>query len=434
MAIVTAGNNGSLYELMDKTRHDIKAALNLLTAHVQSGDRIVHKNANNRGFRISFDATRLNSFATPDPSGAMATPDNPELNNFTANLQYLQVGKEVGNLQLANSPAWAQAGPSAVETTMVKAQARFAEMEEWYFCRGDGTSQMGVVTGTAATTLNTPGTVALAGTGDGAGSYVLGPGQYIRVYDSSLAFKHSGYIAAKTSNTSISYVPTLITTTGVVAGDLILPQGVGTAGMKGLPYLVKPSGAYFNRTIADNPGLAGVIDSSTTTMSRTTLEALYRNSKVRAGRIPKQINVVSEAQLSNYYAQFYAQNTAQVHVVGNQLPGIDLGGANSPDDYTFWRKPIYSFSYVHPKNWWMLDMSSFYRLRLKDRGPTMTPAGSWIQKIASGEYYNAQQAWDDDFVEYCSPNPARNAGMTNLSFSSLPGLLVNSTYTGSQTI
>jgi len=59
------------------------------------------------------------------------------------------------------------------------------------------------------------------------------------------------------------------------------------------------------------------------------------------------------------------------------------------------------------------------------------PAGQYVQKIASGEYANAMQSWDDDYLEYLSDQPFKNAGFTALSFANLPGQLVNSPYLGS---
>lgn len=57
----------------------------------------------------------------------------------------------------------------------------------------------------------------------------------------------------------------------------------------------------------------------------------------------------------------------------------------------------------------------------------ITPAGDYVQKISSGAYANAQQRWDDAYLEYFSPNPALNAGLTALTFSGLP-LLVDDTW------
>ena len=54
-----------------------------------------------------------------------------------------------------------------------------------------------------------------------------------------------------------------------------------------------------------------------------------------------------------------------------------------------------------------------------------------MQKVSGGEYANAQQQWDDDYIEFLTDRPHLNAGFTALSFTGLPGLLVNSNYTGS---
>jgi hypothetical protein len=122
--------------------------------------------------------------------------------------------------------------------------------------------------------------------------------------------------------------------------------------------------------------------------------------------------------VSNYYAQFYAANTAQVNVIGGQLPGVDIGAKS--EDYTYWGQPIGEYKLLHPKNWWFLDPSSIMRLSLKDAGTMLTMNSEYIQKIAGGAYINAMQHWSDDYFEYLSNNPAKNAGFTNLAFTGLP--------------
>lgn len=441
MAVITGAHNGSLKEDMDQSLHDLKTIANYLTSKIMSGDKsgIRVVTANNRGFRWAFDGTRNVSMAYTNPAGGtLAKTDAPALDNITANLQYLQWGRELTNLQMANSAAGQHVGPSADAISATKLLQRRAETEEYFFCAGttDGKQTIAIPTTNVATTINTAGVLTCAGTADGLGGFLLGTGQYIRVYSSAYAFKHSGYITGKTSNTVLEYTPDVVTTTGILTTDFILPQGdiqaapTNTAGLKSLRYLLNATGTAFNQANVSAMA-AGAIDSTTTTFTRTSMEALYRNSKVRAGRNPDQINVTSEAQLSNYYVQFYAQNTAQVNIVGGQRPSVDVGGAGMLGEYTFWGQRIDSYPFIHPANWWMLDYGSFARMTLKQAGAMLVPAGEWVMKIAGGEYANAQQSWDDDYVEFVCQEPFRNAGFTALSFTGLPGLQVNSSYTGS---
>ena len=85
---------------------------------------------------------------------------------------------------------------------------------------------------------------------------------------------------------------------------------------------------------------------------------------------------------------------------------------------------------IHPKYWFNLDFSSFYRLTLKEGEEMLTQASPYLQKIAGGAYTNALQSFSDDYLEYLSPNPAMNSAFTALTFSGLP-LWVNDPYTGS---
>lgn len=437
MAVITGAHNGSLKEIMDQSLQDLKTEANHLTSKLGDGSGIQMVTANNRGFRWAFDATRNVSVGYMNPAGGnLAHTDAPPLDNITANLQYLQWGQEITNLQIANSTAGMHVGPTAKALAATKLLQRRAEIEEYYFCSGttDGKQTIAIPTTGVATTINTAGVLTCAGTADGLGGYLLGVGQYVRFYNSSYVFKHSGYITGKTSNTVLEYTPDVITTTGILTTDFILPQSDSvaptTAGVKGLRYLLNATGTMFNQ--ANVSALAaGAIDSTTTTFTRTSMEALFRNSKVRAGKNPKQVNVCSEAQLSNYYVQFYAQNTSQVNIFGGQRPGIDVGGDGMLGEYTFWGQKIDSYPFIHPANWWMLDYSSFARMTLKQAGAMLVPAGEFVQKISGGEYANAQQSWDDDYLENICEMPFKNAGFTALAFAGLPGQLVNSSYTGS---
>lgn len=436
MAVITGINNGSLKEIMDESLMDLKAAQDYLTAKLNNGSALNVVMANNRGFRIALDYTRNVSVGYMNPAGGnLVQTDAPTLDNMTANLQYVQFGQEITNLQLANSAQGMHVGPTAKAIAAKKLLMRRAEMEEYYFCAGTTTGKqtIAIPTTNVATTINTPGVLTCAGTADGLGGYLLGVGQYVRFYNSSYVFKHSGYITGKTSNTVLEYTPDVITTTGILTSDFILPQSDSTTpttnGIKSLRYFLNATGTMYDKT--NISALAAVIDSTTTTFTRTSMEALYRNSKVRAGKNPNQRNVCGEAQLSNYYVQFYAQNTAQVHITGNQRPGIDVGGDGMLGEYTFWGQAIDSYAHVHPANWWMLDYSTLTRMTLKDAGAMLVPAGQFVQKVAGGVYANAQQSWDDDYIENLSDQPFKNAGFVSLSFSGLPGLLVNSAFTGS---
>lgn len=449
MAIITGINNGSLKEIMDQSLKDLKAQGHYLTSKLNSGNKLNVVMANNRGFRIALDYTRNNSLGYMDPAGGNLTQTvAPALDNMTASLQYIQFGQEISNLQLANSAAGMHVGPAAKALAARKLLERRAEMEEFYFCRGNGYQDLAVLVGAqdaSCTNITTGGTgviVTCPGTTDGLGTYLLGVGQIIRIYDATRAtLKTTGIITAKSNNTTFTMTTTTVDNSGVtdlIATDIIMPQSDSTTptttGIKGLPYLVKTTGGantYFDKNLTTVPALKGVIDSTTTTFTRTTMEALYRNSQVRSGVNPNQRAVTSLAQLSNYYVQFYAQNTAQVHVVGGQRPSIDVGGSGSMNEYTFWGQPIDAYPLIHPQNWWNLDYSTFSRLTLKEAGAMLTPAGEFVQKISGGVYANAQQSWDDDYIEYLSDMPFKNAGFTALSFTGLPGLLVNSNYTGS---
>lgn len=453
MAEITNLNSGSLKEIMDNKLVDLKAQARYLTAKLGNGSQLNVVMANRRGFRIAIDYTRNNTIGYMDPDGGnLTTTLKPPLDNMTANLQYVQFGQEITNLQIANSAAGMKVGPTAKAIAARKLLQRRAEMEEFYFCRSAGFQDIAIVYGAqdaSCTNITTGGTgviVTCPGTTDGLGAYLLGTGQIVRIYDATRAtLKAYGPITRKQSNTAFTMTTTFVASSGVtdiISTDVVLPESDSTTptttGVKGLPYLVKDSGRYFDKYLTgatsglyNVSALKAVIDSTTTTFNRTSMEGLYRNSQTRMGANPKQRCATGLAQFSNYYAQFYAQNTAQVHVIGGERPKIDVGADGTPDDYTFWGQPIDAYAMLHPANWWMLDYGTFSRLTLKQAGQMLTQPGEYVLKVSGGAYANAVQGWDDDYLEYLSDEPYRNAGFTALAFDSLPGLLVNSAYTGS---
>lgn len=430
---ITANNNGSLKEVMASSLADLKAKENYLTSKIKGGDRLRVYQANNRGFVVGLDYSTNGSMGYMNPdAGNMATPGNPALDRMTANLQYIQFGQEISNLQLANSQSKDRVGASAKALAARKLLQRRAEVEEWFFCRGDGTQAIADITGTATASVGVEVSVPTAGTRDGAGSYLLRSNQKVRIYTSALVYKSRGYVSSKTVNTAFGYTAEHITTAGIVDTDIVLPESDSTTptttGIKGLPYLVKSSGAFFDKTLSAVPALKAVVDGSTTTFTRATMEALAAQHVIRAGEDINTKAVTSYAQRSNYYQQFYASYTPQVHVVGDERSGIDMG-AKKLFQYTFWGQPIEAYKFIHPKYWFNLTMDSFARLTLKEAGAALTPHGDFVPKIVSGVYANAQQQWDDDYLEYLSDAPHQNSAFTALTFSGLP-LLVNNPFVG----
>lgn len=433
---ITGSNNGSLREIMDDTLQNLRNLNenNYLSAKVASGRgaKLRVLDANKRGFVIALDYSTnptggFMSATTSGATGNLVTNYSPSLDRMTANYQYVQFGHMVDNENVANSKPGMHVGASAKALAAKKELDRRMEFEEWFFCRGDGSQVIGDITSGVSIAAAATGTLTLAGTRDGAGAWMLRVGQRIRIYDVTLATLRSyATVTAKVSNTAVTIRPDSNLTAGnaVVDTDVVLPESDTTAptttGIKGIPYIVKSSGSYFDKSLSSVPALQAIIDSSTTTFTRTTMEYLYRRYKsIRNNGSVNSRACTSPAQVSNYFTQFYAQNTAQVNVIGSERPGIDLG-AQDMDNYTFWGQKIEEYKLYHPKRWDNLDFSSFVRLTLKEAGAMLMPAGDYIQKISSGAYINAMERYSDDYLEYLSPNPAKNSGFTAITFSGLP--------------
>lgn len=426
---------------MDDKLHDLRNLneKNYLSAKIASGKgKLTLHDVNYRGFVAALDYRTNGTMGYMNPAGGdLVTTHSPTLDRITANYQYMQFGHEVNNENLANSKAGMHVGASAKSLAAMKELDRQMEAEEWYFCRGDGSQIIADITSGVSIAALATGTLTMSGSRDGAGAWMLRVGQVIRIYDVTLTtLKSVCTVTAKTSNTAVSIIPVTALTSGnaVVDTDVVLPQGDGTAtptttGVKGIIYMTtRTTGNYFDKSLSTVPALQPIVDASTTTPSRTTMEYLYRrHNSIRNNGQARTRACVSPAQMSNYFTQFYAQNTAHVNIIGDKRPQVDFGAANP--EYTHWGQPIEEYKFLHPKYWHNLDFSSFYRLSLKDASAMLTPAGEYVQKIVGGAYANSQQRWSDTYFEYFSPNPAQNSAFTALTFSGLP-LLKDDSFTG----
>lgn len=415
-------NTYKLRELLRGTVEKLKnnSPQDYLTKYVKGKTTV--EAANKRGFVVPLDFEENGSFAFSDPNGgSLATPYKPSGDRITCNYQYIMVGSEITNESMAQSNAdGSVVGASAKALAMEKAAQRMVDMEEFYFCQSDGSQTIGRVT--SNTTAGT--TVTCAGTADGFGCYFMKKGQVIRIYDSTLVtLKYTRTITAKTGNGAV----TVDSNVTIVTGDLVLPEGdtVGTpstTGIKGLPYIAgTATGTYFDKSKTTNPNLAPIVDSTAGALSRTRLEQLDVKHRIRNGMRLDTVDVASPTQLSQYFTLF--TTGAVVHYEGKGRPAADLGLDSW--EYTWFGKPIRDFRFLPASSWFKLTLSSLCRVSLGTVGKMLTPGGDYIQKISSGSYVNSQQRWDDEYVEYFSPNPALNAALTNLTITSLPMLVTD---------
>lgn len=373
--------------------------------------------ANKRGFIVILDFKDNPSFIMGDPNGgSLASTYKPDYSRITCNYQYLMVGSEITNETLANSADGRPVGADVKAVAVEKAAQRMLEIEEFFFCQGDGTQVIARITATTNTTALT-----CDGSGDGIGAYFVKLGQVIRVYDSTLVtLKGTRTVTAKTSNTAAF---TINSTLSVVSGDLVLPEGDATTpttvGIKGLPYIAgTATGAYFDQNKTNTSALKPIVDSVGAALSRTKIEALNTKHRIRNGRRLDTANITSPTQMSQYFALFLASPQVHYTDMGKGRPKADLGLDSW--DYTWFGNPIRDFRCVGPAAWYQLTLSSLARVSMGDVGKMLTPAGDYVQKINSSGYLNAQQRWDDEYLEYFSPNPAQNAAMTALTYAGLP--------------
>lgn len=408
-------NTGKLREMLRNSVEILKnnPSKDYLVKYVKG--KVKPEAINKRGFIAPLDFEENGSFGYTNPDGgSLVTPYKPQYDRITCNYQYIQVGSEMTNESLAQVGV---VGASVKADAIQKAAQRMLDMEEFYFCNGDGTQTMARITaGSVGAILTTAGAV------DGFGAYFLKKGQVIRIYDSTLVtLKGTRTITDKTSNGAVTINAALT----VVNGDLILPEGDATTptttGIKGVPYIAgTATGAYFDKSKTTNPNLAPIVDANAGALSRTKLEILDSRHRIRNGETMDTVDVTSPAQLSKYFELMLTGAT--VHYVGEKRPAADLGLDSW--QMTWFGKPVRSFRCLPADKWFKLTLSSFCRASLGEMGNGMNLLdGDYVRKISGGAYANAVQKWDDEYVEYFSPNPALNAALTNLTVTSLPQLV-----------
>jgi hypothetical protein len=417
-----ANSSAKMRELLRGTVEHLRnnSPQDYLTKYVRGKAEI--EAANSRGFIVVLDYEDLGSFGYMEPDGgSLVTTHKPAFDRITCNYQYVQVGSELTNETLANSKHGRPVGADAKASMIEKAGQKMLDMEEFYFCQGDGNQTFARITANSAAAI-----ITCAGTADGFGAYFIKKGAVVRIYDSTLVtLKGTRTVTAKTANTAFT-VNSNIT---VVIGDLVLPEGDATTptttGIKGLPYIMLPSGAYFDKNKTTTSALKPIVDTTSAALSRTKIENLNQRHRIRNGRRQDVGIVTSPTQHSAYFSLFTAL-TPTANWNGEKRPAADLGLDSW--DYTWFGTPIRDFKCVPATAWYHLTFSSLCRVEMGEVGKMITPAGDYVQKVdATLGYLNSQQRWDDAYLEFFSPNPAQNAGLTALTFASLP-LLVEDTY------
>lgn len=406
-------NTAKMKEMLRTTVEVLKnnPAEDYLTKYVKGKAEV--EVANKRGFVVILDFEENGSFAYTNPNGgSLATPYKPTYDRITCNYQYVQVGSEVTNESVVQSAASGSVvGDAAKAAAMKKAAQRMVDMEEFYFCQGDGTQVIARITAPTNTTSLT-----ISGAADGIGAYFLKKGQVVRIYDSTLTtLKGIRTIGAKTTNSGNIPIDSALS---VVAGDLVLPEGDAvaptTTGIKGLPYIAAlDNGPYYDKNKTTNPNLAPTVDATAGANSRTRLENLDTRMRNRHGSRPDVVEVTSPAQKSQYMSLFLASPV--VHYEGKTRPSADLGLDSW--EYTWYGRPIRDFRCLPADKWFKLKLSSLCRVSIGDVGKMLVQPTDYVLKIVSGAYANAMQRWDDEYVEYFSANPADLGALTNLTFT-----------------
>lgn len=407
--------NSPLQELMRKRLERLQGDPEKLTSLVKTSTQV--EEVNERGFRVPLDYDRNASISSANTAGGVfASTDTTSADHLTINYQYFQVGARVDYKSILNSSKGSIV--NATKEAMKKQSEAIADWLEFFLCQGDGTQTIATVTAGSAGT-----SIACSGATDGIGAYFVRKRQVIRVYDSTLVtLKGTRTVTGKTSNAGFD-VNTAIT---VVAGDKILidsdPDAPTTAGLKGLPYIIKKAGGYFDKNMSTLPALRSVVDTTAAALSAVKLHRNWQRQKLRGGKrtLASCLLVTSPTQEGAYYDIIKPEGAnfrERLVYSGKDRPSGDVGLA--ADMYTWFGAPVRVFNFILPNAWYYLNPQYLQKTEIKPAGNIEgMPATDWMQALdPSGRYRMAVDRWQDVGCEFFSPAPHQHGGLTALAIA-----------------
>jgi hypothetical protein len=411
----TYNPNSVLEEIVVQDVEKLLAEQERITSLLRKGKPA--KKVNSRGLRVPIDKDRNASIGQVNPRGGnFVKPDTTSYDHLTINWQMLQVGAEIeaesilndGNASLVNS----------VDAAMTKKAEALADWIECFTCIGDGTPAIATVSA-----ITTAGTVITCnGAADGFGAYWVRLRQTIRIYDATLTtLKYTTTVTAKTSNTEFTVADTVT----VAVGDKICISGTTVSGIKGLPYICAPTGAYFDKNKSTEPYIRPNVDSAAAALDAQKMQRLWSKIKMRIGKHANDIMIAFPfSQEDAYYdiirpegATFAART---VYNYGGERPKGDVGLADMA--FTWFGRPIKGFSGLLPNAGYYIPMGGFERTEIKPAGSIkgMPQGADLLPKInADGGYAYAVQSFSDVGMDNYASNPGKFGVMSALSITGL---------------
>lgn len=366
--------------------------------YIQSESEEVPTNFLGRQITIETKPNPSLSFGNLD-GGDLATPSNPTLDNLLVTYQWMMSGFEETYGAILNNNKETVDDPFQ---KAVKSSARqFSQWMEYYVTAGNGTTAL--ATASANYAGGTPTIFTANGATDSFGATRVVDGQKGFIYDSTGTTQRTGTVGAGVLTIS-SHTKTAITFTtnapsDFVIGDIFVPEGGNTVGIKSVKYLVNNTGNYFNKSRTAVPQLQSQVINAAGALTATLLLQL----EIASSLVSEDEIEDGKATMCCPPAQWYAYQilVTPISFQHNSMgrPAADIGSKNL--SITWFGRPIKSFKWLDAFELYRLQMDGFKMATLKKVGQLdpRLPAGGgeWMQALSTtaGNYRAARQRWMD---------------------------------------
>lgn len=356
--------------------------------------------------------------------GDLAIPGNPTLENLLVTYQWLNSGFEQSYGSILNNNKETVDDPFK---RAVKSSAKqFAQWLNYYVSAGNGLT--GLAIASANYNAGTPTIFTANGATDGFGATRPEVFQYGYIYDATGTTQRTGTVGAGVLRVASKTKTALTFTTNIpsdtVIGDIFVPEGGNTIGIKGLPYLINNTGNYFNKSRTSIPGLQSQVLAVSGALTAAAILTLYAAVGMASNNDDEDTSNLDDITLAVAWAQWYNYISLTtitptfMHTAGGR-PSSDIG--NKSLMTTWFGAPIRRFKWLRSDHLYMLQLRDNFKMAtLKKVGALMTlPAGDWVNSIngTTSTYKAARSKWMDFAGDHYCRRPYQQGVATGLTMS-----------------
>lgn len=368
------------------------------------------------------------AYGNPD-GGDFATPGNPTLDNLTVTYQWVNAGFEQTLAAMMNNNKETVDDPFK---RAVKSSAKqFSQWLNYYVSAGNGTTALAIASANYAG--GTPTVIAVNGATDGFGATRLVPLQYGFWYDPTGTTQRVGTVGAGVlriaSKTKIALTFTTNLPSDLVIGDIFVPEGGNTVGIKGLPYLIGNSGNLFNKSRTAVTQLQSQVIAVSGALTAASILQLY--AQMGQATDTDDSGQTDWFTIATAWAQWY--NYISLTTVSpvfthdsSGRPGADVGAKSLQT--TWFGAPMRRFKWLKADELYMLSLkngedggNAFAMAVLKKAGQILPgmPASDWIQAIngTTSSYRTARQQFLDFAGDAYVRTPYAQGKLTGLTMA-----------------